>query len=428
MTTMQLVEQHIIKRHDPRWSKIDAACFRSKNLYNAANYVVRQEYIFNHRYIAYPQLAKLMRRQSDYCALPRKVSQWVLKQLNHDWQAFFAAHREWRQCPDKACLAGPFNGRPSLPTYKHKSEGRNLLTYTTQAVSRRAVQQKGVIEPSQLGITIESRQKTFDQVRLVPRKTHYVVEIVYSAPVQPADVDPGRVAAIDIGLDNLATVTFNQPEASLAGPLSPLLVNGRPLKAINQFYNKERARLQGQLADGRVSSRRLETLTDKRNRRVNAYLHLSSRRIIDILLAQRIGTLVIGKNDGWKQTINLGRRTNQNFVQIPHARFIQMLTYKAELVGIQVIVTEESYTSKCRRALQARFLDGEPIGKHDSYAGKRVKRWLFVASDGRKRACKARLHADVNRSYNIMRKVIPNVFEAGGIEVSVVTPVRVTPR
>jgi putative transposase len=403
MTVMQLVEQHVIDKRDPRWSAIDAASFRSKNLYNAANYILRQEYIFNHHYIAYTQLDKLMKYQADYCALPRKVSQQVLMQIDQNWQSFFAARDEWEQQPDK------FKGRPRLPKYKHKTDGRNMLTYTDQAIGKRVFKKKGVIHPSQLDIVIETQQTSFDQVRIVPRKTHYVVEVVYTVAIEPAAVDPDRVAAIDIGLDNLATVTSNQPV------FVPLLVNGRPLKAINQYYNKERASLQSQLRVDRKTSRRLDALTDKRNRRVNSYLHLTSRRLIDLLVMQGIGTLVIGKNDGWKQDIHLGDRTNQNFAQIPHARFIEMLTYKAELVGIQVIVTEESYTSKCS------FLDREPIGKHEVYAGKRVKRWLFVAGDGRE------IHADVNGSLNILRKVIPNAFGAWGIEAAVVTPVRVTP-
>src|SRR5215510_12808869 len=128
---MQLVEQHIIDKSDPRWSAIDKACFLSKNLYNAANYIVRQEYIFNHRYIPYAQLDKLMKRNPDYCALPRKVSQWVLKQVDHDWQAYFAALAAWQSHP------GQFLGRPKLPKYKHKTVGRNLLTYTVQAVGKR---------------------------------------------------------------------------------------------------------------------------------------------------------------------------------------------------------------------------------------------------------------------------------------------------
>jgi putative transposase len=123
-------------------------------------------------------------------------------------------------------------------------------------------------------------------------------------------------------------------------------------------------------------------------------------------------TLVIGKNEGWKQQIRLGKRTNQNFVFVPHARFIELLGYKAELAGIQILVSEESYTSKCS------FLDLEPVGKHAVYAGQRVKRGLFRASDGR------RLNADVNGAYNILRKVVPNAFGNGiaGVEVH---PIRI---
>jgi putative transposase len=124
--------------------------------------------------------------------------------------------------------------------------------------------------------------------------------------------------------------------------------------------------------------------------------------------------LVIGKNDGWKQNLRLGKRTNQNFVHLPHARFIDMLTYKAALVGIRVLLTEESYTSK------SSFLDLEPIGKHASYLGKRVRRGLFVASTGR------HLNADVNGAFNILRKVFPDAFVAHGIGAFVVTPVRLT--
>jgi putative transposase len=396
---MQLVEQHVIDKTDARWSSIDAAAFLSKNLYNAANYIVRQAYILNQRYIPYTKLDKLMQRNPDYCALPRKVSQWVLKQVDHDWQSYFAAMAAWEADPDK------FQGKPRLPKYKHKTEGRNLLTYTDQAVSKRVLKQKGAIQPSGLAITIKTQQPSFDQVRISPRKTHYVVEVVYTVPVQPsAQVEPGRVAAIDIGLDNLATVTSNQPD------FVPFLVNGRPIKSINQYYNKERARLQSQLPRERKTSHRLDALTDQRNRRVNAYLHLASRRIIETLVQHLIGTLVIGKNDGWKQEIKLGKRINQNFVQIPHARFMEMLTYKAQRAGIRVVLTEESYTSKCS------FLDNEPIEKRAIYAGRRIHRGLFRSSDGRL------INADVNGSLNILRKVIPNAF-GNGIGGAVVHPV-----
>ena len=119
--------------------------------------------------------------------------------------------------------------------------------------------------------------------------------------------------------------------------------------------------------------------------------------------------LVIGKNKGWKQSINIGRRNNQAFVQVPHARFIDMLTYKARLVGIKVVVTEESYTSKTS------FIDLEPVKKQMVYLGKRIKRGLFKSADG------TLINADINGSSNIIRKVVPNAF-ADGIEDVVVRP------
>ena len=230
--------------------------------------------------------------------------------------------------------------------------------------------------------------------------------MIYERPVTPADVSPTRVAAVDIGLNNLAAVTFNQPG------LAPFLVNGRPVKAINQWYNKRRARLQGKLPQGVYASRQLDTLTDKRGRQITDYLHVVSRRIVDPLVKHCVGTLVIGKNDGWKQAIGLGKRTNQNFVFVPHARFVALLRYKAELVGIQVVVSEESYTSKCS------FLDLESVGKHDVYVGKRVKRGLFQAAAGR------RLNADINGAYNVMRKVVPDAF-GNGIGGVAIHPVRI---
>ncbi len=196
-------------------------------------------------------------------------------------------------------------------------------------------------------------------------------------------------------MKNLAAITSNQPG------FVPLLVHGRPLKSLNQFYNKRRARLQTCLPANQFTSHALDVLTDYRTRAITSYLHTASRTIIDCLVREGIGTLVIGKNDGWKQRVELGKRTNQHFVFIPHAQFIQMLQYKAELVGIHVMLIEESYTSKCS------FLDLEPIGKRETYLGKRVKRGWFGASTGQG------INADVNGSYNLLRKAFPQAFSQG---------------
>ncbi len=276
-------------------------------------------------------------------------------------------------------------------------KGRNVLIYTAQAVSIPG-RKKGVIVPSQLDIEVVSICPEVNQVRIVPRKGFYVVEVVYEQDCEQAEVHPDLYAGIDLGINNLATLTSNK------SGFVPRIVNGRPVKSINQNCNKRRADLQSKLAQmdaKRHTSYRLERITNKRTRKIDHYLHVASRHIIDLLVSEGIGTLVIGGNQEWKQEVNIGKRNNQNFVNIPFARFIHMLTYKAELVGIQVVMTEERHTSKCS------FLDLEPIGKHEVYAGKRVKRGLFRSATGK------HYNADVNGSYNILRKVASEAFVQG---------------
>jgi putative transposase len=396
---VQLVERRRIDRHDPRWAAIDAAAFSSKNLYNAALYLTRQTYIKDHTVLVYGELDRLLQSTEEYRALPAKVAQWVLKQVCFAWTSSFAACREWAVNPDK------FQGHPTLPKYREK-QGRNLLTYTTRAISQHP-KNVGWIVPSGLAIRVATKQSFDDiaQVRIAPHATHYIVEVIYEQGIIRADVDPQWVAGIDLGVNNLATLTANQPG------FIPCLVNGRPLKAVNQFYNKRRAHYQALLPDSQHTSHRIDILTDRRDRQIDRYLHVASRRIIDRLVQRRIGMLIIGKNDGWKQDVNLGKRTNQTFAYLPHARFIEMLHYKARLVGIQVMVAEESDTSKCS------FLDGEPLAHQERYAGRRVKRGLFLTATGK------RLNADVNGAYNILVKVVPNAFSNGRAG-AVVRPVR----
>jgi len=401
---MKLVEQHIIDRHDSRFAVIDPACFASKNLYNAALYILRQSFFDHERVPTYAKLAHSLKDTPEFRALPAKVAQWIVRQVCGAWDTFWKAHSAYQQCPDK------FTGRPKLPHYKPKSDGRNLLVYTRQAISRPALQE-GRICPSQLGITIQTKRKELQQIRIVPHASHYVVEVIYLVlPLSPTEnaLNPAWAASLDLGIDILAAVTSNK-----AG-LTPFLVNGRPLKSVNAYYNKLRADLQALLPRGRYTSHQLTALTDKRNRKVNHYLHWASRYIVDRMVSERLGTLIIGHNKGWKQNVEIGSVNNQNFVAIPHSTFIHMLTYKAQLTGIKVILQEESYTSKCS------FLDLEPIRKHAQYCGRRVKRGEFISAQG------LPIHADINGSYNILRKGLPSAF-ARGIKGVVVRPVRVQP-
>jgi len=393
---MQLAEQHVISKRDPRYATIDAAAFASKNLYNQATYQIRQAYIHEGKYLPYAEIFHRVKHLDCYRALPAKVSNSILILIHKNWVSFFRALEEWKQHPKK------LTGHPKIPGYKHKEKGRNILIYDKQAIGKRLFKKTGKIVPSGLGIEIETKVSwdDLDCVRIVPRGSCYVVEVVYQQEIKQAAVDPSLIAAIDLGVDTLAAITSNKPG------FQPRLYNGRPLKDLNHYYNQQRAQHQQQLAKiNQKTSRKLDRITTKRNRCVNAYLHTASRRIIDLLVAEGIGTLVIGLNKGWKQEVEMGRVNNQTFVQIPHSRFIQMLEYKAQLVGIPVIVREESYTSK------ASFLDLDPIPTYDpenrekhSFSGKRETRGLYRAANGR------RVQADVNGSYNSLRKEFPNAF------------------
>src|SRR5262249_22500662 len=262
---MQLVEQHRIDRHDPRWVAIDLAAFASKNLYNAALYVTRQAsiqaYIKDHTVISYTVRDPLMQPPEQYRALPAKVAQWVLKEVCLAWSSYFAACRAWEDHEDHP---EQFRGHPKLPKYLAK-QGRYLLPYTTPALSRNH-RNAGWIVPSGLPIRVATKQvfETMDQARIVPHATHYPVEVISEQPTPPADITPQWVAGMDLGVNNLAVVTSNQPG------FVPLLVNGRPLKALHQRDNKRRAHYQSLLPDEQHTSRRRDILTDKRKRQVES--------------------------------------------------------------------------------------------------------------------------------------------------------------
>ena len=407
---MQLVERHIIKRGHTFFDECDSLCFASKNLYNCANYNIRQGFIYGKTYSNYNLLDKALKQTKEYKSLPAKVAQQVLRVLERNWRSFFSAIAEWRQNRDK------FTGRPKLPKYKDKQKGRNLVVYTIQAISKKSLI-NGIVSPSKTQIKIPTKisPSQVKEVRIVPGTDCYIIEVIYEKLTNSSLKDNGAIASIDLGLNNLIALTSNQVG------FQPILVNGRPLKSINQFYNKKKASLQEKLKRGIKNSKRILRLTRCRNQKINNYLHHTSQFIVNTLVTNSIKTLVIGKNPGQKQEINIGKSNNQNFVNIPHSKLIAQLTYKCELVGIKVIESEESYTSV------SSFLDNDPIpvygdnnAKSLEFSGKRIKRGLY-RSNTRKL-----INSDVNGSYNILRKAFPNAF-SNGIESCVVQPRLVTP-
>ncbi len=375
---MILVEKHIIKKSDYRFEELQSICKLSKNLYNVALYNTRQYFFENNVFLSAFQLDSILRKKEDvdYNALPQKVAQQTLKMVEQNFKSFFALL--------KLKNKGKYKEKVKIPKYLDKN-GEYTTTYTNQAISKKALKD-GFIQLSKSNVRIKTDVKEVQQVRLVPKGNHIVVEVLYKVIEKDLKENNNRYASIDLGVNNLCAIGSNV--------LKPIIINGKPLKSINQYYNKKLAKLKSELKNEKKTSKRIKSLTNKRNNKVNDYLHKSSRLIVNYLVSNNINTLVIGKNKEWKQNAKIGKRNNQNFVQIPHTRFIEMLEYKCKLEGITVIVTEESYTSKCS------FMDNEPIKKHTNYVGKRVKRGLFKSSKG------ILINADLNGSLNILKKVV----------------------
>ncbi|AFZ35835.1 transposase, IS605 OrfB family [Stanieria cyanosphaera PCC 7437] len=398
---MRQVEKHVIKKSNQWWQEIDDLAFKSKNLFNLANYEYRQYYFAEGKTMGLPSLYHKVKNADAYRALPTKVSKQIIKNLTEVWTGYVNAHNDWEKNPHK------YLGEPRIPKYKDKTKGRNLVIYPDESIYKKTLKD-GICHLSMSNIKIQTQVKVIDQVRIVPTNSAYVVEIIYEKP-ELEQSQSSDLAGIDLGISNLIALTSNQPG------FTPLLINGRKLKSINQFFNKRKAQLQSQLKGNQKTSKRLKGLTDKRNRVVDNFIHVTSRLVVDILKACEIGILVIGKNDGWKHNVAIGKKNNQQFVQIPHAKLIEKITYKAQLEGIKVITINESYTSKTSA------LDLEQPVKQTTYKGKRVKRGLFKTASG------IVWNADINGSCQIVRKYAPDAFKQEELVRLAVNPLLVNP-
>ena len=336
---MTLVEQHIIKKSDSRFKELDNLLFLSKNLYNAGLYITRQYYFEHKKFLNYQSLASIMVKENnvDYRQMPAKVSQQTLKLIEQNFKSFFK-HLKVKKKDEVI----------KIPNYLKKDTGRFVVTYTSQAISSKEIK-KGILKLSKVKSTFKTDKTDIQQVRLISKNNHIVVEVIYNVKDVEPLADNERYASMDLGLNNLGTVGSNV--------VKPFIINGKPLKSINQFYNKRVSNLKSKLTNGKKTSKRIKSLTDKRNNKIKDYLHKASTILVNQLVSNDLNTLIIGNNKGWKQDINIGKRNNQSFVQIPYSTFIKMIEYKCKLVGINVLITEESYTSKCS------FLDSEDIKK-----------------------------------------------------------------
>jgi putative transposase len=402
---LQLVEQHVIDKKHKYFEECDKLCFLSKNLYNIALYTVKKHYDQYKVYLNYNALDKLFSstNQNDYRSLITNCSQQILRLLDKNFKSFFELKKSTKK----------LTGTPQTPKFKHKTNGRNVVVYTNAYLSKKTYKKEDLIHLSRTNIKLKSKipVKLINQVRIIPRNDRYIIEIVYTKQEDNLVIDNGKYCGIDIGMNNLFAVSFNDQSKQ------NLLINGRPLKAINQYYNKQIAKYKSELekCNKKKKSNKTTKLTNKRNNKIKDYVHKSTRLLVDTLKQNDISKVIIGKNDQWKTDINIGKKNNQNFVSIPHAQIVNVLTYKLKLVGIDVILQEESYTSKCSA------YDLEPIKKHEIYKGSRIKRGLFKTFSGKL------VNADINGASNILLKALPSSFD-DGIEGIVVYPVKLNPK
>ena len=379
----------VYKFHIKQDVKLFKLCMVSKNLYNQALYIVKKELKENNKWVGYSYLNKELQTTTNlegeinYRLLKAQVSQQCLRTLDKNIISYIKSIKDYSKNKSK------YKGVPKFPKYK---KDVNQIIYTNQSSSIKEDGYLHLDKKTKIRIPqfekYKSKIKNYQQVRIIPKlDKSFVVEIIYALDNEyNNDLNKNMFASIDLGINNLATMIL--PDSN------PILFNGKQVKAKNQYFNKQISNLKSKLTNNKRTSNRIQTLYLKGDNQMTDIFHKLSKMIINKLIEHKIGNIVVGYNKGWKDSINIGKRNNQTFVQISYAKLINYLKYKCEMVGINLIINEEGYTSKC---------DGlalEDIKKHSIYLGKRIKRGLFKSSVGKL------INADVNGSLNILRKVV----------------------
>ena len=419
-------------------------CRLSAVLYNRANFILRQysssvdsmamfkplfpnqmvvyrlvrdslfgtKYLGDSKWLSYNALDHLLKvtRDKAYYALPAQANQQILKLLLRDYKSFFEAVKVYGRNPEA------FTGRPRMPGYMPSGSFKtSVLTNQICRLKDGCLKFPGTRDTLSLGQLPE--EVCLKEVRIKPSGNSFVLDVVLSVPdkgITPMadkdiladlsaveDLKNLRVMAIDPGTDNIAAVvnTFGA---------RPFVIKGGVIKSINQLYNKEMKRLSScaMTCNNRYRTRKMNALTEKRNRRIKDQFHKVSRQLAVYARDNHVDVVVMGHNTYQKQEIGIGHVNNQNFVQIPMLIFADMLRYKLAEYGIKFVLTEESYTSK------ADFLakDYIPVYKKNSsgnyfFSGKRIQRGLYRHYDG------TITNADINGAANILRKVFPKVSQ-----------------
>ena len=386
---MQLVERHLIKPNHELYGVLDDLTFKAKNLYNHGLYLYRQSYFEykknpNKPVLSWVDIDKSLRRQGheDIRALPAKVANAVLKNMGESITSYWKLVHLKRE--------GGVRQKLKLPNYLHKTDGRYPLSFNYQTFgNKRGTNNELILCPKGINLPIPTKVDNPKQVRIVPNRHNFIIEVIYNVEEQEFK-STSRYAGIDLGVDNFATVTFSTRN-------KPLIVKGLELKSINQGYNRLISKAQSLLPGTQKTSKSIHRLWSRRSWILRTKIHQMTAFLTTLFDEMQIEKVFIGKNINWKQNLRFGKAVKQRFAYLPYETFIEQLRYKCQLRGITVVAQEESYTSK------ASFLDNDDIPvygetENPRFSGRRIKRGLYQSGNGQL------INADVNGSYNIMRK------------------------
>ena len=404
--------KHLSKKDYKTLKKL---CHTAKNLTNEAIYNARQHFFNEKKYLSYTDNYKMLKNSENYRTLNSNMSQQILREVDGSFKSFFKLM--------KLAKEGRYNREDvRLPHYLPKDGYATLVIGFVRIKDHKLVipysnsfrKNHDIIE---VNIPPILKDKTVKEIRIIPKYNARFFEIQYTYEEEciSRNLDKNNALAIDMGVDNLVTA------ASSNG--NTFIIDGRRLKSINQWYNKENARLQS-IKDkqkyGKKTTERQKRLLLKHHHRVNDYMNKTARYVISYCIDHDIGTLVIGSNDDFQRSSNIGRANNQTFVNIPLGKLKEKLKYLCELNDIRYVEQEESYTSK------ASFFDQDDIpiyskesNYHYIFSGRRIHRGMYETSKG------YAFNADVNGALNILRKSnvvrLESLYTRGEVD----TPVRI---
>ena len=357
-------------------------------LYNQGRHFINEYFNQKSKFLSYCELDKLLKNLTElnyYRQMCKsQVAQQCLRQLNSNYTSYFKALKDFKVNPSK------YKGMPKKPKFKNKQNG---ITFTYQSIKIKG-QFIVINKEHKVHIPVEVYKEelnNFKTISFIPFYNRIKVVIVYETEELNADLNLNDYLSIDLGMNNLYSCVSKD---------DCFILNGKPLKSINQYFNKELSKLKserplkGDKQDYNYNSFKIKNLSLKRELKITDMLHKASKYLVDFCVLHKIGTIVIGRNKEWKESIQLGKQTNQNFVSIPFYKLLKMLEYKCKMIGINLVTQEESYTSKCDS------LAFEEVKHHTNYKGSRVKRGLFLSSLGKA------INADINGALNILRKYL----------------------